>query len=131
MKASFTGMRSTARFTAEIDDEDQEAGTGVVSYDWDWGDGTTHGTQKSPKHTYTKSGSYQWKVTVSIRYLEQTVSRTESGRIDVTPAGIKLLRVKQSHVNKKARTVTIKLRSQINGDGPAQPEGRQVCDQAA
>ena len=64
-------MRSTARFTAEIDDEDQEAGTGVATYDWDWGDGTTHGTQKSPKHTYTKSGSYQWKVTVSIRYLEQ------------------------------------------------------------
>ena len=115
VKASCTGLRSTARFTAEIEDEDQEAGTGVVSYDWDWGDGSPHGTQKSQKHTYTESGSYQWTVTVSIRYLEQTMSRTDSGRIDVTPAGIKLLRIKQSRVNKKAKTVTIKLRSQING----------------
>lgn len=32
--------------------------TGATTYDWDFGDNSTHGTAASPTHTYTKSGTY-------------------------------------------------------------------------
>ena len=30
----------------------------TTSYDWDWGDGTTHGTTQNPVHTYAHDGLY-------------------------------------------------------------------------
>lgn len=113
--ASFVPTGSTAKFTAEVDDNDQERGTSVRTYDWNWGDGATHGDEAQQKHTY-KPGRYTWTVTVSIRRLEKTVSLSASGSIEVTEAGIKVLRLKQSRPNKKKKTVTFKLRPQINGD---------------
>src|SRR4029079_46552 len=75
----------------------------------------THGTQKSQKHTY-RPGQYAWSVTVTVRRQERTVSLTEPGTIVVTQAGIKVLRVKSYKVNKRAKSVTPKLRSQIDGE---------------
>jgi hypothetical protein len=115
VKASFIPTGRSARFTAVVDDEDQERGTSQRSYDWNWGDGTTHGDGVSAKHTYAP-GRYTWTVTVSIKRQEKTVSLSESGTIEVTPAGIKLLRVKSSKVNKKKKTLTVKLRSQIDAE---------------
>ena len=44
----------------------QEASGGVINvYDWDWGDGTTHGTGATPSHTYTTAGTYSVKLTVT------------------------------------------------------------------
>ena len=115
VQATFTGARNTARFAAEIEDEDQERGSRTPTYDWDWGDNTTHGVKASDRHTYQHPGVYNWSVTVTIPRAEQSVSYKKSGTIEVTEAGIKVLRLKQFKVSKTAKKVTIKLRSQVPG----------------
>jgi PKD repeat protein len=40
-------------------------GTGSYTYDWNWGDGTTHGTSQNGNHAYTTAGSYVPTVTVT------------------------------------------------------------------
>jgi hypothetical protein len=37
----------------------------IVSYDWDFGDGTTHATGSQPAHVYTTSGTYDVILTVT------------------------------------------------------------------
>jgi PKD repeat protein len=37
-----------------------------ATYDWDFGDGTTHGTDRNPSHTYTAPGSFTVKQTVTV-----------------------------------------------------------------
>jgi len=37
----------------------------ITAYDWDWGDGTTHGTGALTSHTYATSGSYLIALTVT------------------------------------------------------------------
>ncbi|UQX89356.1 PKD domain-containing protein [Jatrophihabitans telluris] len=37
----------------------------IASYDWDFGDGTTHATTKAPSHTYANAGTYSVKLTVT------------------------------------------------------------------
>lgn len=37
----------------------------LLNYDWDFGDGTPHGTGESPTHTYAVSGTYR-NYTVSL-----------------------------------------------------------------
>lgn len=36
----------------------------ITSWDWDWGDGTAHGTTQNPYHEYTDSGIYNVVLTV-------------------------------------------------------------------
>ena len=41
---------------------------GSAAYDWDWGDGTTHGTSgtsASATHTYASAGTYAWTFTAT------------------------------------------------------------------
>ncbi len=40
--------------------------TGSPTYDWDFGDGTTHGTAQNPTHTYAGANSYDWTLTVAV-----------------------------------------------------------------
>lgn len=40
--------------------------TGSVSYDWGFGDGSTHSTVQSPFHTYVGPGAYTWTMTASV-----------------------------------------------------------------
>jgi PKD repeat protein len=40
--------------------------SGSVSYDWDYGDGSAHGTTQNPSHTYTTAKAYTWRLTVSV-----------------------------------------------------------------
>lgn len=37
----------------------------IVSYDWDWGDGTAHGSGVTSGHTYAAAGSYEITLTVT------------------------------------------------------------------
>lgn len=37
----------------------------ISSYDWDWGDSTTHGTGSTASHTYGSAGTYTVKLTVT------------------------------------------------------------------
>jgi PKD repeat protein len=36
----------------------KSGGNGTITYDWDFGDATTHGTTQSPTHNYTSAGSF-------------------------------------------------------------------------
>ena len=38
--------------------------TDVLTYDWDFGDGSPHGTSATPTHTYTSPGTFTAKLTV-------------------------------------------------------------------
>lgn len=38
---------------------------GATSYDWDFGDGSPHGTQQNPAHTYNQPGTYTVKLCVN------------------------------------------------------------------
>jgi uncharacterized protein (TIGR03437 family) len=39
--------------------------TGTVSYDLDFGDGSTHASEQNPTHTYSSPGDYTWTMTAS------------------------------------------------------------------
>lgn len=40
-------------------------GAEVTAYDWDFGDGTAHGSGSSCSHTYSSPGLYEWSLTVT------------------------------------------------------------------
>ena len=52
-------------------------GETISSYDWDWGDGSTHGTGATPYHYYTTAGTYDVTLIVT-NSCGKTASRTES-----------------------------------------------------
>jgi photosystem II stability/assembly factor-like uncharacterized protein/pimeloyl-ACP methyl ester carboxylesterase len=52
-------------------------------YDWDFGDGSPHGTQANSFHTYTTPGNYTWTMTV---HFPGSVTCVKTGEIAVTIA---------------------------------------------
>ncbi len=50
--------------------------SGTIAYDWNFGDGTAHGTIRAPTHTYSTAGTYSWAVTASVG--DQTTSQSGS-----------------------------------------------------
>ncbi|MFC6713178.1 PKD domain-containing protein [Branchiibius cervicis] len=62
--AAFTS--SVAHNVASFDGSGSSDSDGTVaSYDWDFGDGSTHATTAKPNHTYTSAGSYNVTLTVT------------------------------------------------------------------
>ena len=53
--------------------------TGAVAYDWDFGDGSAHGAEQNPSHTYTEAGSFTWTMTASAG----TTACTKTGAITI------------------------------------------------
>jgi PKD repeat protein len=51
------------------------------TFNWDFGDGSTHATNQYPAHTYAVPGSYQWSVAVSVRSGAVTATTNLSGTI--------------------------------------------------
>lgn len=66
-------------FTATAASTDP-ACTGTPSYDWDFGDGTAHGSGPTASHTYTGLGRFTWTMTATLG----GVSCTKTGTILVT-----------------------------------------------
>lgn len=58
---------SRAGLTLSVDGTASSAVTPatVSSYDWNWGDGTTHGTASTATHTYAAAGTYSVVLTVT------------------------------------------------------------------
>jgi PKD repeat protein len=46
-----------------------------TAWDWDWGDGTEHGTTKNPTHFYADPGTYTVSLTASNEYTSDTRTR--------------------------------------------------------
>jgi hypothetical protein len=60
--------RLTNLYTGTFDDDNNPATPEVpntTTFDWDFGDSTTHSTQNSPTHAYTSPGNYTVKLTVT------------------------------------------------------------------
>jgi len=72
--ADFTGSPTVeiAPFTVTFTDKSTGHPT---MWDWDWGDGTDHGTTKNPSHIYTDPGIYTVSLTASNDYSSATKTR--------------------------------------------------------
>src|SRR5262249_47863716 len=46
----------------------------AVSYDWDFGDGSPHGSGTNVAHQYSSTANYDWKLTVTANGTNQTIS---------------------------------------------------------
>jgi hypothetical protein len=57
--------------------------TNSVTYDWDFGDASPHGTNQHASHAYATAGSYNWKV-ISTVQSSPTKSATNSGSIFIS-----------------------------------------------
>jgi hypothetical protein len=57
--------------------------TGTVTFDWDFGDGSPHGTEQNPSHTYLAAGSFTWTLTVH----SGSASATRTGTILIQTPG--------------------------------------------
>ncbi|MBI4915756.1 MAG: pre-peptidase C-terminal domain-containing protein [Acidobacteria bacterium] len=57
---------------------------GGIAYDWDFGDGSTHGSTQNPTHAYGSPGSYTWRLTAS----SGGQSCSTSGTIAVTAVAV-------------------------------------------
>lgn len=57
----------------------------ISSYDWNWGDGTTHGTGVTPSHTYAAAGTYPVTLTVTDN---QGATGAVSNNVTVTAANV-------------------------------------------
>ncbi|MGV8041919.1 MAG: PKD domain-containing protein [Thermoanaerobaculaceae bacterium] len=52
----------------------------TITKDWDFGDGSPHSAEDSPKHTYGAAGSYTWTFTAT----SSTATCRDSGRVEVS-----------------------------------------------
>ena len=59
-----------------VDFTDQSTNATNATYDWDFGDGTAHGTGATPTHQYTAPGSYAVKEKVATSGGSNTATRT-------------------------------------------------------
>lgn len=64
-------------FSAEV--EGFDGLKGAPSFDWDYGDGSPHGTSASGTHTYSGAGTYTWTATIS----NGLATRTHTGTATV------------------------------------------------
>ena len=68
------------QFNANAVDSDGDA----LTYDWDFGDASTHGTTANPQHTFTANGTYAVKLTVTDT-TAQTATSSLSEVVGATP----------------------------------------------
>jgi len=62
--AAFTP--TTSGLTVNVDGSASTAADGAtISYDWDWGDGSAHGTGATSSHTYAAAGTFQVSLTIA------------------------------------------------------------------
>lgn len=75
--AAFTS--STSGLTASVNGSGSTDDHGISSYDWNWGDGTVHGSGVTASHTYSAAGTYTVTLTVT-----DTASQTATVAHSVT-----------------------------------------------
>jgi hypothetical protein len=63
--ASYTYSRAGLTLSVDGTGSTAVSPATVSSYDWNWGDGTTHGTGSTASHTYATAGTYSVVLTVT------------------------------------------------------------------
>ncbi len=56
----------------------------TVTYDWDFGDGTTHGTDQFSQHTYSSPVTYSWTLIATVQAGATQASTTETGTVQIS-----------------------------------------------
>jgi PKD repeat protein len=87
--ANFTAPACVAGTACTFTDASTD-NVAVTAWDWDFGDGTTHGTTASPQHTYAAPGTYNVKLKVTDGdglTSEKTVAVTVTATSTVVTAG--------------------------------------------
>jgi PKD repeat protein len=59
--------------------------TGEPAYDWNFGDGSSHGALQNPSHTYTVAGSFTWTLTVTVA--DQVCTKTGTVNVQAVRPG--------------------------------------------
>jgi PKD repeat protein len=54
---------------------------GAISYDWDFGDGSAHGSGTNVAHVYPVAGAYTWKLVATAN----GVTQTATGIVTISP----------------------------------------------
>lgn len=63
--ASFTSSESALTLSVDGTGSTAVSPATISGYDWDWGDGSTHGTGSTASHTYAAAGTYTVVLTVT------------------------------------------------------------------
>jgi YVTN family beta-propeller protein len=79
--AAFTADTTSGSAPLTVHFSDQSTNT-PTSWDWDYGDSSTHGTIQNPTHQYTVAGTYTVTLTVTNAY--GTDPETKAGYVTVT-----------------------------------------------
>ena len=74
IKADFLAEPRTGEAPLTVQFTDLSSGFGITSWVWDFGDGN-NSTERNPKHTYLKEGTYQVSLTVSNGSYENTAKK--------------------------------------------------------
>jgi PKD repeat protein len=82
--SSCTGLACT--FTDASSDPD--AGGSVASWDWDFGDNSTHSTDKNPAHPYAQAGDYHVKLVVKDDQSLASAAADSVVTVTAPPAGL-------------------------------------------
>lgn len=70
--------------------------TGNPSWDWDFGDGSSHATQQNPSHVYTTPGTYAWRL--EVRADGVTCARTGAITVGAPPPSVTYLVPSVAHL---------------------------------
>ena len=91
---------------------------GVLSYDWNFGDGSIHGTGSTPSHHYTNGGSYSVTLTVTSNNGNTQATSTQTVAYYVTPvAGFTFSRSSGATVAPVAVGFDASLLSSVSDNG--------------
>lgn len=91
--AAPSNVAPTASFTSSVDyltvsvngTASTDSDGTIASYDWNWGDGTTHGTGSTASHTYAAAGTYTITLTVAD---DDSATGTEQHEVEaIAPPG--------------------------------------------
>lgn len=63
--AAFTATASCTGFATQFTDASQATGAPIISWNWNFGDGTAPSSLQNPSHTYTSAGIYFVNLTVT------------------------------------------------------------------
>src|SRR5439155_14656519 len=84
--ANFAASPSSGQAPLAVQFTDQSTGT-ISSWDWNFGDGSTHSSTQNPVHTYNSAGSFTTTLTVTGTGDSNSKSLTISATTNTPPSG--------------------------------------------
>ena len=124
---SFSASNSLAVQFTGTDSSDPDAGT-VLSYLWDFGDGTPTSTQPNPLHTFTTVGTTPHSYTVTLTVTDQDGHPAQAQALvslNNTPPSVTLTSPQDGGLYSMAAPMIVPVRSTVSD--AEQPTGSLTC----